>query len=76
MIFEHVETGLRVHVTVERDTVDCPSRIGDPETVVTGFRLLTDAGQPAILADVGDPEMRVVLIRNSTGDLIRMVRVD
>lgn len=75
MIFEHTETGLRVHAMLQRDMIECTSRTGEQEIVLTGYRLITDGGQWAVPGDSGDPEMRVVLVTVSSGDLIRLIRV-
>lgn len=69
MLFEHEETGLRLHVVERRDTETVESRVGAVD-VVTSKWLETEAGQLCIRQPYGDdPQQMQIVVLTARGSI-------
>ena len=78
MLYEHPETGLRIGVNIEEETMDA-RKIGEPpglskNQVVVAKRLVTETGQDAAPAEGND--LTTIFVFTDNGRKVMFHRVD
>ena len=70
MLYEHLETGLRITIKIQRDTALVRTRDGGQFEVYTKARYVTEAGQDVLSEENSD----TILVKTTVG-VIQLVKV-